>query len=280
MIKRHAKNKSMNRRMTKSVIKRKVSINRSPVRINNANDPVVSVVIPVMNERKTIARVIHQVSQVHPRTEVIVVTNGSTDGSSHIARKMGAKVLNYDAPLGHDVGRSIGAREAKGQIIVFVDGDFIISAKELVPFIRAIQNGQDIALNSYSGPTKKHYVHNVVAAKHALNIALYRPDLIGASMTTIPHALSRKALEMIGIHHLACPPLAHAIGIHIGLKVSAPHYIHVGPRNPIKRKKKLGKDPLEQLIVGDHLEAINWLTTVTNRRGNHTDLTRLRDRVR
>lgn len=280
MIKRHAYIKQVKRRNIKSVSKKQFKRKKSPIRIINASDPVVSIVIPVMNERKTIARVIQQGSQVHPRTEVIVVTNGSTDGSKHIARKIGAKVLDYEYPLGHDVGRSIGAREAKGHIIVFIDGDFVIPAKDLTPFVRAIQNGQDIALNSYSGPTEKLYVHNVIAAKHALNIALFRPDLSGASMTTVPHAINRKAIGIIGIDNLACPPLAHAIAIHNGLKVSAPHYINVGARNPRRRRKQRNKDPLEQLIIGDHLEALHWLTTMTNRRGNHTDLSRIRDRVR
>lgn len=246
----------------------------------NSTDPLVSVVIPVMNEKKTIAKVIKNVSKVHARTEVIVVANGSTDGSKQIAQKMGANVLAYDHPLGHDVGRSLGAREAKGDIILFADGDFIIPTRELIPLVSSIEKGNDVALNRYSGPTKKYVVHNVVAAKHALNVALYRPDLKGASMTTVPHAMSRRAIDYIGVENLAVPPIAHAIGIHKGLRIKADHLVNVGARNPRRRRKRQGKDPLEKLIIGDHLEAMNWLMGVTNARGNHTDLTRMRDRVR
>lgn len=291
MIKRHV---TLNRKHKKSMKLRKTSRSKAtsrmkararssiklPHRIINAQDPFVSIVIPVMNERRTIARVIRNASRVHPRSEVIVVANGSTDGSRQIAHKMGAKVLSYDQPLGHDVGRSIGAREAKGHIILFIDGDFIVRTQELIPFVKAIETGHDIALNRYSGPTEKLVVHNVVAAKHALNITLYRPDLGGASMTTVPHAISRRALEVIGVENMAIPPLAHTIGVFNGLKVKAVHHVNVGPRNPKRRRKKLGHDPLEKLIIGDHLEALYWLITMTNTRGNHTDLTRIRDRVR
>jgi glycosyltransferase involved in cell wall biosynthesis len=241
--------------------------------------PAVSVVIPVVNERKTIARIIRQAFSLHRDTEVIVVANGSTDGTAQVAESLGAKVLHYPEPLGHDVGRSIGAREAKGRIILFTDGDIVISAKDLMPLVKAVENGVDIALNSYLGPTDKMNVHGVVLAKHALNIALSRPELKGASMTTIPHAISRKALEAIGWEQLAIPPKAQAIGICRGLDVRAVHYIEVGKTNP-KRRRKQGDDPLEGLIVGDHLEAIEWYIRATNERGNKPDLTRAREVVR
>lgn len=249
-------------------------------KIVNASEPVVSIVIPVMNERRTIATVIRNCARVHPRSEVIVVANGSTDGSKEIAQKIGARVIVYERALGHDVGRSIGASVAKGQIILFTDGDVVIPTRELTPFVRAVASGEDIALNQYTGPTQKSHVHSVVAAKHALNIALFRDDLTGASLTTIPHAMNRTALDTIGIENIAIPPLAHAIGVLKGLKVVAAHYVNVGSRNRKRRRNLQGKNPLEQLIVGDHLEALYWVVQQTNRRGNYTDLTRLRDKVR
>src|SRR6202022_1091065 len=93
------------------------------LKIRNSLQPKVSVVIPVMNERRTLASVIQQVHRIHADTEVIVVVNGSTDGSLKLAKRMGARVIAFDFPLGHDVGRSIGAAAAKGEIILFTDGD-------------------------------------------------------------------------------------------------------------------------------------------------------------
>ncbi|RKN85279.1 glycosyltransferase family 2 protein [Paenibacillus ginsengarvi] len=241
--------------------------------------PVVSVVIPVVNERRTIAQVIRQAFAVHRNTEVIVVANGTTDGSGKIAESLGARVLYYPEPLGHDVGRSIGAKEAKGSIVLFTDGDIVISFKDMVPLVKAVENGVDIALNSYLGPVDKMSVHGVVLAKHALNIALSRPELKGASMTAIPHALSRKALEAIGHEHLAVPPKAQAVGICRGLDVRAVHYIDVGRTNRIRRRRQ-GGDPLEGLIVGDHLEALEWYVRATSERGKKPDLTRVREIVR
>lgn len=239
--------------------------------------PVVSVIIPVMNERATIRRVIREAAGVHPRTEVIVIANGSTDGSAEIARRSGARVLRYDKALGHDVGRSIGARAAQGEVLLFVDGDMVISTAQLRHFVYAVlHRGVDAALNGYTGPVDKTAVHSVVLAKHTLNIVLERPDLKGASFTAVPHAISRQGLSLIGAEALCVPPLAHARAIRLGLKVEAVHTVNVGKINR-RRPQRERRSPLEHLIVGDHLEAIHWLITQSNERGGFEDYRRCRE---
>jgi glycosyltransferase involved in cell wall biosynthesis len=217
-----------------------------------------------MNERRTIRRVIREAFAVHPSVEVIVVANGSKDGSARIASQAGARVMEYGAPLGHDVGRAIGAQAARGEVLLFIDGDMVIPAGQLRPFVQAvIRDGIDVALNDYSGPTAKPVVHSVVLAKHALNVLLERPDLEGTSLTAIPHALSRFAVETIGAEALAVPPLAHAKAVQSGLRVVPVRRINVGKLNPPRIARERVK-PLENIIVGDHLEALDWMI---NRRG-------------
>lgn len=241
--------------------------------------PVVSVIIPVMNEHRTIRRVIAEARKVHALTEVIVVANGTKDGSDRIAKRAGAKVLRYTEPLGHDVGRAAGAMAAQGEVLLFIDGDMIIPAAQLRPFVDAVMAGIDVALNAYTGPTEKRNVHRVVLAKHVLNEILSRGDLRGMSMTAVPHALSRTALEIIGADNLSMPPVAHAISIHQGLNIAPAHLIDVGRMN--KRRMKHGNaDPLEQLIDNDHLHALRWVIEHTDPRGGYSDLDRKRHLVR
>jgi len=242
--------------------------------------PVVSVIIPVMNERRTLAAVIREARRVHPSTEVIVVANGSTDGSPRIAEREGARVYAYPEPLGHDVGRSIGAKKARGSVLLFIDGDMVIRARELRPFVDAVEKGgADVTLNDYDGPTGTVQVHGVVLAKFALNAMLRRLDLGGASMTAVPHAVSRRALETIGAESLAVPPLAHAKAISMGLDVRTVHYVPVGALNPPRRSRERTRS-IEPLIVGDHLEALNWVISRRGYRGGNEDMQRKREIVR
>ncbi|WNR45745.1 glycosyltransferase family 2 protein [Paenibacillus roseipurpureus] len=241
--------------------------------------PVVSVIIPVCNEAATLAKVIRQAFLVHKHTEVIVIENGSTDGSKEIAERAGARVFSFPHRLGHDVGRSLGAKEAKGDILLFVDADFIIPAKEMIPLIQAVEQGVDVALNKYNGNTSNKEIHRVVLAKYALNAILSRADLQGNSMTSIPHAISRRALQTIGAENLAIPPLAQTIAIQSGLRIRAPHYIEVGNRNRVRTHATPG-DPVGDLILGDHLEAIGWLIQATDARAHLLDKTRKREKLR
>ncbi|WP_245640126.1 glycosyltransferase family 2 protein [Paenibacillus dakarensis] len=235
-----------------------------------------SVIIPAMNERKTIASVIKQAFQVHPETEVIVIANGSTDGTAEIAQKIGARVIRFPKALGQDTGRSIGAAEAKGDILLFTDADIVIKTKDYAALTKAVEHGVDVALNKYLGPTGKTHVHNVVLAKHVLNILVSNPDLKGASLTSIPHAMSRHARDLIGTDNLAVPPKAQAIAIYKGLHVRSVHEIDVGRSNR-KRGRSRRNDPVEALIVGDHLEALDWFISQSGERGGRSDHTRNRE---
>ncbi|MEK3731487.1 glycosyltransferase [Paenibacillus sp. FSL M8-0334] len=248
-----------------------------PVPIRNHPDPLVSVVVPAMNEAERIGAVLAQAGAVHPQSEVIVVANGCRDQTEAIAARMGARVLSFPEPLGHDVGRSIGAREAKGGIILFIDSDMVISAEELKPFVYAVQSGVDVALNNYNGPIHRQPVHRVILAKFTLNSMLGRSDLMGASMTAIPHALSRKALEVIGAEALSVPPKAMVTAVCRGLRVETVHSVEVGKRNP---GRSAGADPLERLVLGDHLEALYELAMQRGPRGGFSDGERRRDLVR
>lgn len=241
--------------------------------IRCADHPEISIIIPVMNESRTLPKILVECNRIQGEKEVIIVVNGSKDRSRKIAQHSGARVLYFQQALGHDVGRSIGAKHAKGNILLFLDGDIVISHADLQKFIDAVRDGIDIALNAYQGPVRTTNVHSVILAKHSLNQFCSRSDLKGASMTTIPHAISREALLKLGEDKLVVPPLAQAAAFLNGLNVEAVHHVSVGKENPKRRKKP---DPLEKLIFGDHLEAIAWYLSHTDTRGFKTDLGRLR----
>src|SRR5450755_1577025 len=86
-----------------------------------------SVVIPALNEYGNIPRVIDSVpmGRLYERgweTEIVIVDNGSTDGTGRLARELGARVV--DQPLrGYGNAYKAGFAHARGEVIATADAD-------------------------------------------------------------------------------------------------------------------------------------------------------------
>ncbi|QQE79940.1 glycosyltransferase [Alicyclobacillus sp. SO9] len=234
-----------------------------------------SVVIPAYNEEKTIGRLIRKLERWPRKPEIVVVANGCTDRTAAVVRETGARLIEFTESLGHDVGRAIGLSVATGDVCVVIDGDMLFSPADLEPYVQAVDGGVDIALNRYPMPGMKHYSHMTAVAKRAVNILTDRDDLNASSLTAVPHALSRRAVEQLGWKAFSVPPVAQVQAHMAGLRVSAVHLVPVGAKNPVRKRPK--DKSVSRLIVGDCLEAISLLTEQRGARAGYTDLDRKRD---
>ena len=88
--------------------------------MNNLN---VSVIIPTYNESQAIGQVVTQIRSIHPDFQVIVVDDGSTDGTASAARDAGAMVMRHPYNIGNGAAVKTGIRAATGNILMFMDGD-------------------------------------------------------------------------------------------------------------------------------------------------------------
>jgi glycosyltransferase involved in cell wall biosynthesis len=86
----------------------------------------ISVVIPALNEEKYLARCLNSLvcqSRKDP-VEIIVVDGGSTDRTIQVAKEYAHKVLvELARPVG--AARNIGAKQAEGEVLAFIDADTI-----------------------------------------------------------------------------------------------------------------------------------------------------------
>ena len=101
----------------------------------------VSVIIPTMNEEKYIAKTIRRIKKTG-KYEIIVVDK-SADRTAEIAKKLGAKVI-LQKGKGKGNAMRLGAKHAKGEILVFVDGDNSYEV-EKIPKLIELLNYCDIA---------------------------------------------------------------------------------------------------------------------------------------
>ena len=113
------------------------------------------VTIPAYNEEKTIGGVIKRIHEVMKSNRynytVLVVDDGSQDGTAKAAKKAGALV--YPHPKNYGLAESFKtelkkALDLKVDVIVHIDADEQYQPKEIPKLIREIENGYDLVLGS------------------------------------------------------------------------------------------------------------------------------------
>ncbi|SDM11430.1 glycosyltransferase family 2 protein [Paenibacillus jilunlii] len=216
-----------------------------------------SVIISARNEERTLPGLLRQVQRLNP-AEIIVVLNGCTDNSYGLTRMFKrATVVHCPESAGHDVGRALGAKLSRGDILLFLDGDMVIPASQLAVFASAVDGGVDVALNDLDALLPSFALSDdVTRCKLYLNSVLGRSDLGVSSMTAVPHALSRRALERIGYRELTVPPKAQALSIIEHLRVEKAGKVDVIKHNRLRQGNTGAGNAMEQLIAGDHAEAL------------------------
>ncbi|MEJ2348084.1 MAG: glycosyltransferase family 2 protein [Patescibacteria group bacterium] len=107
-----------------------------------------SVIISVYNEEKVVLDCLNSLEeQNHPNFEVIIVDDGSSDDTLKILESF--KPKNYKIRIfkqqhkGPGAGRNLGAKKAKGEILVFVDADMTFAKDFLMKLVKPIDSSKE-----------------------------------------------------------------------------------------------------------------------------------------
>ena len=107
--------------------------------------PAISVVIPVCNGAGTLHACLEAVYRsAFSDFEVVVVDDGSVDGTAAIAKSFPCALLQLPKNLGPAAARNIGARESHALILFFLDADILIRPQTLGMIVRAFSERTDV----------------------------------------------------------------------------------------------------------------------------------------
>jgi len=113
--------------------------------------PRVSVVIPCLDEAETIAECVTSARTVLDESgldgEVIVVDNGSTDGSGQLARAAGAIVVD-EPRRGYGSAYLAGLAAAQGDYVVMLDADLTYDFREIPRFVQSLDEGAQLVVGN------------------------------------------------------------------------------------------------------------------------------------
>ncbi|HEV8342126.1 MAG TPA: glycosyltransferase family 2 protein [Candidatus Binatia bacterium] len=99
----------------------------------------VSLIIPALNEEESLPGVLAKVPR-ESVTEIVVVDNGSSDGTANVARQAGARVVREES-RGYGAACWAGFKATDGEILVFMDGDGSFSPAEIPKLTEPIRLG-------------------------------------------------------------------------------------------------------------------------------------------
>ncbi|AOY87515.1 hypothetical protein BKP64_04635 [Marinobacter salinus] len=144
--------------------------------------PSVSVIIPAYNEERYIEQALIALRKTdYPNSliEIIVVDNGSSDNTLHIAQRYSDQVLCLKKG---NVGavRNLGARYATAEILIFLDADCLIDSSWISRGVRLLKNNENTV---YGGPCKTRQNPNWIEKLWLLENPKYprlQPDLLGS----------------------------------------------------------------------------------------------------
>jgi glycosyltransferase involved in cell wall biosynthesis len=105
----------------------------------------ITVVIPVYNEVNTIEEIIHRVAATRLPNEILVVDDGSSDGTreklAKLAKQKGIRVILHEKNQGKGAAVRTGIQNARQDVVIIQDADLEYNPKDYPALLKPIQEG-------------------------------------------------------------------------------------------------------------------------------------------
>lgn len=202
-----------------------------------------SVVIPAKNESTTIEQVVRATRRLDGCVEVLVVDDGSDDETGKIAATSGARVITHPYSKGNGAAVKSGARAAKEDVIVFMDGDGQHTAEDIPRLIGEMADGFDLVVGARQSGSQAS-VGRGIANKFYNFLATYMTGHKVHDLTSGFRAVNRhKFLEFINLlpNGFSYPTTSTMAFFRAGYSVS---FV------PINAAQRTGKSHLKPLQDG------------------------------
>lgn len=99
----------------------------------------ISVIIPTLNEEEAIEKVLSEFPEEF--IDEIIVVDSSTDATAQIAGRLGAKIV-FEHRRGYGRALQTGVENAKGDVVVYIDGDYTYDPKDIMLIVDLILKGK------------------------------------------------------------------------------------------------------------------------------------------
>ena len=108
----------------------------------------ISIILPAKNEADSLRILLPKLRQHYPEEEIIVVNDGSTDNTVEICKQHKVGVVSHVYSMGNGAAIKTGARNASGDILVFMDADGQHDPADINRLIEKLDAGFDMAVGA------------------------------------------------------------------------------------------------------------------------------------
>jgi glycosyltransferase involved in cell wall biosynthesis len=183
-----------------------------------------SIVIPTFNEHEGLGLILPELRQHIPLAEILVVDDGSTDGSSDVAASFaGVRVLKHASNRGYGAALKTGMREAARKHVAWIDADGEYSVDDLIIIAKRIEAEALDAVFTWRRQRSRSMVRFVGkwlirTLSHSINtyqgqdgnsgLRVFRTSVITRYLSILPNAFSASMTSTIVMYEQK-----HAVGI-------------------------------------------------------------------
>ncbi|MGQ9810475.1 MAG: glycosyltransferase family 2 protein [bacterium] len=161
-----------------------------------------SIIMPVYNEKSTLPEIIKRVESLPIEKEIIIVDDGSTDGSSEILKRLGperATVIFQQVNRGKGAAVRAALERSKSDVIVIQDADLEYDPQDIPRLLKPILEGKaDVVYGSrFTGEHKNMFFWHWVGNKLLTLVTNILFDTTLSDMETCYKMFKRKVVEGI-----------------------------------------------------------------------------------
>ena len=165
-----------------------------------------SVVIPAYNERETIEEILGRVARAHDDLEILVIDDGSTDGTRDILARLdgrdGLRVLLQPDNRGKGAAVRRGIAEATGDLVLIQDADLEYDPSDYPALLQPFEDGRaDVVYGSrfQGGPGRVLYFRHLLGNKLLTFLSNVLTDLNLTDMETCYKVFKREVIQNIAL---------------------------------------------------------------------------------
>jgi glycosyltransferase involved in cell wall biosynthesis len=162
--------------------------------------PDISIVIPVFNEAQNLGPLLEQLRSVQLRSsEVVVVDDGSTDGSAEIAIKECVIVVRHPYRIGNGAAVKSGIRAARGKLLVLMDGDGQHRPEEIPKLLAEAERYRMVVGSRAKGSKLRvhRYIANHVYNSFASYVTQFKVEDLTSGFRVMTRQDARRFLDLL-----------------------------------------------------------------------------------